>query len=575
MTTRGKGGPRFIFTIGGVLSGLGKGIVTSSIAYLLKARGYGVTAIKIDPYISIDAGTMRPAEHGEVFVTDDGGEIDQDLGNYERFLNQSLTKSHNITTGKVFQSVINKERSFYYQGRDAEMIPDVVNEIKEMILAPLGEEDFVVVEIGGTTGDLENLPFLYAAREMGREYPCVYVLVSYLPFLKTVGELKTKPTQHAVVRLRETGIVPDFLVTRGEIPLDKPRAETLGKRCFVDKEAVIDDPDTDMIYRVPLYLERQGLARKILDRFGLPRGRANVTKWRELVEKMERAETAFAKGYGESKKGVRVGLIGKYVRHGADVHRDVYLSVCEAVAHAAGYLEMKPEIVPVSSEEIEKKGDSVLDKLKLDCVILPQGWGSRGTEGKIATAGWCRRKRVPFLGLCFGMQLAVVEFMRNEVGLNKANSEEIDAEIPDPVIHIMPDQKEYLAKMKYGGTIRLGGWPCRLKEGSGLERVYKRWGTPRRQGYGGQGLKEGKGLVVRERHRHRYEVNNEYRERLEKAGMIISGTSPDGKLVEAVELPKSKHPFFVGTQFHPEYLSRPLSPHPLFLELMEIALRGA
>lgn len=549
--------PRFVFTIGGVLSGVGKGVVTASLGHLLKARGLKVTAVKIDPYISIDAGTMRPAEHGEVFVTADGGEIDQDLGNYERFIGVNFTKSHNITTGKVYQSVIDKERSFQYGGRDASFIPDVINEVKQMILANHTDEDVMLVEIGGTTGDFENIAFLYAARELGLEYKSAYVMVTYLPFLKNVGELKTKPTQHAVIRLRETGISPDFIVTRNEIPVDLPRIESIAKRCFIPKENVIDNPDADSIYKVPLVLEKAGFASKILKKLDLEDVEGDLKPWETFVNNVVGAE-----------KEIRIGLVGKYVTHGDTEHNDVYISVVEAVRHAAAHLEVKPKIIPISSEAIEKEGVQLLDNFKLDGMILPQGWGNRGTEGKISAANWAREKLVPYLGLCFGMQLACVAYARAKLGLHDANSSEVDPETTEPVIHLMPNQKEYLEKMQYGGTIRLGQWDCKILEDSVVEKAYLDASKKFDYDYFDSGNKP---LVIKERHRHRYEFNNAYRERFEKEGLRISGTSIDGELVEMIELDSKVHPFYVGTQAHPEYQSRPLSPHPLFLAFLSSA----
>lgn len=534
--------PKFVFTVGGVLSGLGKGITTASVGLLLKSAGYKVTCIKIDPYVSIDAGTMRPAEHGETFVTADGGEIDQDLGHYERFLNQDLTRYHNITTGKVFQAVIDAERHFQYAGRDAEMFPDVINEIKAQIFRVIKDEDIILVEIGGTTGDLENQPFLHAARELGKEYPAVYILVTYLPFLKNVGELKTKPTQHAVMSLRSTGIVPDFIITRNEIPIDPPRIDTLAKRAFLNPDDIIDNPDTDLIYRVPLTFNRARLAQKVLTKLKLKAKSPRLKDW-----------TSFVTNLTTAKKPVRVALVGKYVRHGSNHHRDVYVSVIEALRHAAGRLQLKLEIIPIDAARLETAGISTLAYLNPDAIVLPQGWGSRGTEGKILAAQYAREHKIPYLGLCFGMQLATIEFARHVAKLKQASSTELNPATPHPVIHIMPDQEKYLKNHQYGGTIRLGSWPCKIKPGTLLAKAYA-----------------GKKLI-HERHRHRYEFNNKYRAKLEKLGFIISGTSPDGKLVEAIELDQNLHPFFIGTQFHPEYQSRPLSPHPLFLAFLTAA----
>ncbi|MEM5792736.1 MAG: CTP synthase [Candidatus Aenigmatarchaeota archaeon] len=538
---------KFVFICGGVLSGLGKGLVTSSIGLLLKERGFKTTAVKIDPYVNIDAGTMRPAEHGEVFVTDDGGEIDQDLGNYERFLNVSLTKNNNITTGKVFLNVINNERSFKYEGRDVEIFPDVINEVKRMIVEPSKGFDFCLVEIGGTTGDVENLIFLHAARELGREYPSIYIMVTYVPFLRNVGELKTKPTQHAVAKLREVGIFPDIIITRNEIPLDKPRIETISKRCFVSEDCIFDNPDIENIYEIPLILEKNGLVKKILEKFRMKQVEPNLKKWEDFVN-----------GLKYHDKIVKVGIVGKYFIHGSTKHKDVYISVVEALKHASSKNKIGLEIVGIDSSEVEKNGVNMLKGI--DGIIVPQGWGSRGTEGKIKAIEFARVNKIPYLGLCFGMQMAVIEFARNVCGLNGANSTEVDPKTPYPVIHIMPDQEEYLKKKQYGGTIRLGSWPCRLNEKSMIYRIYKKH----------KKIEDG---IIFERHRHRYEFNNEFRVLMEKKGLVIGGVSPDGKLVESIELPESVHPFFIGTQFHPEYKSRPLDPHPLFLEFLNSCVK--
>lgn len=534
--------PRYIFVMGGVLSGLGKGLVTASIGLLLKSCGYKVNLFKIDPYLNVDAGTMRPAEHGEVFVTKDGGETDQDLGHYERFLNQDLSKDNNLTSGKIFQTIISNERAFKYEGRDVEMIPDVPNEIKKRFYQAEKGFDFMIVEIGGTTGDIENLPFLYAAREVGRERPALDVLVSYLPLLKNVGELKTKPTQHAVSFLRSTGINPDILITRSEVPLDEPRRESLSRRGFLEADAIFDDPDLNLIYDLPLNFEKEGLTKKILSKFGLLSVSPDLKDWSTFVHRLK-----------EPKGAVTIALVGKYVKHGNADHKDVYVSVLEALKHAASANQVELNVVPIESTDLKIED---LAKKNLAGLVIPQGWGSRGTEGKIEAIKLARENKIPYLGLCFGMQMAVIEYARNVVGLAKANSEEVDAKTPDPVIHVMPDQIKYLKKHQYGGTIRLGAWPAVLVKGSVIEAAYQKFGNL-------------KGDKIEERHRHRYEVNNEYRQVLEEKGLVFSALSPDGKLVEALELPKSVHPFFVGTQFHPEYQSRPLSPHPLFVSFVK------
>ncbi len=541
----------YVFVCGGVLSGVGKGIVTASLGLLLKSKGYKVTAVKIDPYMNIDAGLMRPVEHGEVFVTEDGAEIDQDLGNYERFLGIEFTKNNNITSGKVYNNIINKERAMFYGGRDVEMFPDVINEVKEMIIANVTDEDFCLVEVGGTSGDVENLPFLHAIRELGKDFPAVYIMVTYLPFLRSVGELKTKPTQHAVARIREVGVFPDFIVTRNEIPVDEPRRETIAKRCFIDIKRIIDNPDLDCIYEIPLLFEKSGFADELLVGVLSRRHRkTQIEKWRKFVENLM-----------NSPNKLKIGIVGKYVMHGNSAHKDTYISVVEAVNHAAGNLGFKPEIEMISSERYEKDQEKLKELNAFDAIIIPQGWGSRGSEGKINTIKYIRENKIPYLGLCYGMQMACIEFARNVIGLRKANSEEIDPYTKDPIIHIMPDQKEYLAKQKYGGTIRLGGWDCVLKKHSQTYQVYKRF----------NGFKDIGTDLISERHRHRYEFNESYKQKFIDSGMVISGTSPDGKLVEFIELPKKDHPFFIGTQGHPEYKSQPMKPHPLFLGLINAA----
>jgi len=550
---------KYIFVFGGVVSGLGKGVVSASIGLLLKSCGFKVNHIKIDPYLNIDAGTMRPAEHGETFVTTDGGEIDQDLGNYERFLNQSFLKDNNITSGKIYKTIIENERAFKYEGRDVEMIPDVPNEIKRRFYELEKGYDFVVVEIGGTTGDIENLPFLYAAREIGRERKTMYVMVSYVPYLKNVGELKTKPTQHAISQLRATGIMPDVLITRSESGMDEPRLETLAKRCFLDDDSIFDDPDCSSIYKVPLVLEKQGLVKKIRKHFKIKDHTINLKLWVSMVEKMDKAQ-----------KIIKIALVGKYVKSGKGNHKDVYVSVLDALKHAAINNNLKIEIEAIDSNNIEVKC------LKnYDGIVVPQGWGSRGVEGIIEAIKFARENKIPYLGLCFGMQTAVIEFARNVLGLDGANSSEVDDKTKYPVVSVMPDQEEYLKKKQYGGTIRLGSWPCKLVAKTKLSEIYKKFGDNKNAPWKTENNKNielnKNDNIVFERHRHRYEVNDKYIEQLEKAGMVISGTSPDGKLVEAVEL--KNHPFFVGTQFHPEYISRPLCPHPIFMAFVEAVKR--
>jgi CTP synthase len=543
---------KFIFTIGGVLSGLGKGITTASIGLILKQKGFSVTSVKIDPYVSLDAGTMRPVEHGETFVTADGAEIDQDVGNYERFLGVNLTRENNITTGKVFQKVIENERSFKYNGRDAEMFPDVIDEIKAQIYKPAESFDFCLVEVGGTTGDLENMPFLHAAREIGREHPSIYMMVTYLPYLKNVGELKTKPTQHAVAALRSVGIFPDFIITRNEVPLDEASRETISRRCFVDISAIFDNPDTDLVYKIVQLFEKEKIADKILSKLKIKPRPTDLGHWNKLV-----------KGLTKPKREVKIGFVGKYFSHGAGTHKDVYVSVNEALIHACGELSVRPIIVPIDSDVPVGMVEKQITESNVCGLVAPQGWGSRGTEGIIEGAKYARENKKPYLGLCFGMQLLCIEFARNVCGITDANSSEINPKTKNPVIHLMKDQEEYLKKKQYGGTIRLGEWPCEVKNGSLLWDLYHK--------YWSIGAENN---VIMERHRHRYEFNNDYKDLLEQNGLIFSGMSPDGRLVEAVELPKKIHPFMLGTQYHPEYSSKVLTPHPLFMGFVSSCLRS-
>ncbi|MFH1127684.1 MAG: CTP synthase [archaeon] len=531
--------PKFIFVIGGVLSGLGKGIVTSSVGALLKSGGYSVTAVKIDPYINIDAGTMRPTEHGEVYVTEDGGEIDQDLGNYERFLNIHVPKRNNITTGQIYLSVIEKERQLKYNGRDVEVIPDIVDEVKRRILESTDGNEFTLVEVGGTTGDIENLVFLHAVRELSREYPSVSVMVTYVPYLKNVNELKTKPTQHAMSKLREVGIYPDFVVARSEIGIDKPRRWIIAKRCFVDEEYIIDNPDLDSVYKIPQLFEKQDFGEKILEKFGMFDG-IDLSEWKKYTRMLKNAE-----------KELNIALIGKYVSHGKTDHADVYLSVLEAIKHACAHNGVRPKITQIQSTVLEEQSPEEILK-GYDCAVIPGGFGDKGIEGIITAIRYLRENDIPLLGLCLGMQLSVIEYARNACGMSGAHSTEMDPKTAYPVIDILPEQKELIKNNRYGATMRLGAYNAILKKGTIVHKLY--------------GKDE-----VSERHRHRYEVNPAYIEKLESHGLTFSGTSPDGKLMEFMELKDRK--FFVATQAHPEFKSGPLNPHPLFMGLIKACLK--
>ncbi|MBI4999509.1 CTP synthase, partial [Candidatus Gottesmanbacteria bacterium] len=477
------------------------------------------------------------------------------LGHYERFMEQSMSRVNYITTGQIYQEVIRKERAFEYNGEDVEAIPHVTDEIIRRIkLARTSENaDVVLIELGGTVGEYQNAIFFEANRIMKLKNPSdvFHIHVAYLPVLVSVGELKSKPVQTSVHTLNSLGIQPDFVFTRSEKPIDKRRRERLALFCNVTDEEIIDNPDVESIYEVPLNLERQNFSQKLFNKLGDlgDLGRVKMDQWQKMVEKMKAAD-----------KEVKIALVGKYFVTGDYMLADSYISVVEALKHAGAKLEIKPKLFWIDSEKIEKEGTGVLEGF--EGIIVPQGWGSRGIEGKIETAKFCRENKIPYLGLCFGMQMAVIEFARHVCGLKNANTGEAGVKTPYEVIHIMPDQEKYLAKRQYGGTIRLGAWPCKVLPETKLHMAYSRWQIGRR-------LKaiSHKPLAIFERHRHRYEFNDKYRKLMESKGLVISGVSPDGKLVEAIEIPG--HPFFIGTQFHPEYKSRPLSPHPLFLEFLD------
>ena len=529
-------GTKYIFVSGGVISGLGKGITAASIGLLLKSRGIKSTNLKIDMYLNVDAGTIRPQEHGEVFVTDDGIETDQDIGHYERFLGTSLHRENYMTTGMVYKAVIDRERAFGYDGEDVEAIPHVTDEIIGRIqkAAEVNNAEVVVVELGGTVGEYQNGLFFEANRIMKLKNPkdVVHVHVSYLPVIKSVGELKSKPTQQSVHVLNSMGIQQDFLIARSEQAIDQRRRERLALFCNMQDEDIIANPDMGNIYEVPLFLEEQKFSDKLIKKLGLRSRPTDLQQWRRFAGRLEKG-----------KKEVKIAMVGKYFATGNYVLKDSYICVIEAIKHACAFLRVNPVMEWINSND-------KFDLRGYDGVVVPQGWGKRGIEGKIAAVKYAREKKVPYLGLCFGMQMAVIEYARDVCGLKDANSTEIDPQTKYPVIHVMPEQKKYLENHQYGGTIRLGSWPCKTVKGTRLRKIY--------------GQEE-----ISERHRHRYEVNNEFREMLEKKGMVISGVSPDGQLVEAIELPKEKHPFFVGTQYHPEYKSRPLDPHPVFVEFIK------
>jgi CTP synthase len=527
---------KYIFVTGGVVSSLGKGITASSLGRLLKSRGVKVAVLKFDPYINVDPGTMSPYQHGEVFVTEDGAETDLDLGHYERFIDINVSRLCNVTAGQIYSSVIAKERKGEYLGGTVQVIPHVTNEIKEAIhrVAQDSEPDVVITEIGGTVGDIESLPFLEAIRQIksdvGRDN-VMYIHVTLVPFLKAAGEAKTKPTQHSVKELRGIGIQPDAIVCRSERPLSKDMEEKLALFCDIDKDAVIQAVDADSIYEIPLTLESEGLDDIVIEKLNLVCGQAQLEEWRELVHKTK-----------EPHGCIRVALVGRYI-----ALQDAYMSVNEALRHAGIAHNVSVKVDLVYSGDLENGYDAHGILKDADCILVPGGFGDRSVEGIINAITYARENKLPFLGLCLGMQLAVVEFARNVAGLN-ANSSEFDSNTPAPVIDLQPEQKN---TNDLGGTMRLGSYRCHL--------------TPETKAYAAYGENE-----IGERHRHRHEFNNDYRDILTESGMIISGLSPDGRLVEIIEL--GDHPWFVGCQFHPEFKSRPNRAHPLFRDFIGAAV---
>jgi len=527
------------------MSGIGKGVAVASIGRILKSKGYKVTAVKIDPYINVDAGTMNPIEHGEVFVTKDGDECDQDIGNYERFLDVDLTRTNYITTGRVYQAVIERERNLGYEGRCVEVVPDIPNEVISRLkkAAKANKADFVLVEIGGTVGEYQNMLFLEAARMMKLDRPkeVLFILVSYLPIPSTIGEMKTKPTQTAVKTLNTAGIQPDMILARGSVPLDEPRKRKISIFCNVQKEDVISAPDVKSIYEVPINFEKENLGNKILKKFNLKPSTNDLKDWKKLVNIIKKIE-----------KPVKIGIVGKYFETGDFTLMDSYISVIEAIKHASWHLKRRPEITWLSSEKYEKDGSLVKELKSFDGVIVPGGFGKRGVEGKIKAIEYCREEKIPYLGLCFGLQLAVVEFSRHVCGLKGAHSTEINPKTPYPVIDVMLEQKALIKDKRYGGTMRLGDFKCQLKPGTRSWQAYDQE------------------KFIKERHRHRYEVNNSFVKKLEEKGLLVAGINPERKLVEIIEV--ADHPFFVASQFHPEFKTRPLKPHPLFRDFIRAAI---
>ena len=526
---------KYVFVTGGVVSSIGKGLASASVGALLEARGLRVTHVKLDPYINVDPGTMSPYQHGEVFVTDDGAETDLDLGHYERFTTARMTRQHNFTTGRIYESVISKERRGEYLGATVQVIPHITDEIKSRVRDATEGVDIAIIEIGGTAGDIESLPFLEAVRQMKLEagpQNALNIHVTLVPYIPTAGELKTKPTQHSVKEMREIGIQPDVLLCRSQMPLSRAVKDKIALFSNVAVEAVIGAMDVNCIYEVPLMLHAEGLDDLICERLNIWSRAPELATWQRIVGRFKNAPRGT----------IKIGIVGKYVHL-----KDSYKSLHEALVHGALDNECKVELEYIDSEQVEQQGPEALLS-SLDAVLVPGGFGDRGTEGKIAAIGYARTNRIPFFGICLGMQLAVVEFARDVAGLTGANSSEFDKDTPHAVIDLMPDQRGVRLK---GATMRLGAYPCVLVAGTVAADAY---GT----------------TEISERHRHRYEFANDYREKLAAAGLVLSGTSPDKRLVEMVEL--RDHPFFVGCQFHPEFKSRPAAPHPLFARFVRAAL---
>lgn len=553
---------KYIFVSGGVLSGLGKGIASASIGLLLKSRGFRVTPVKCENYLNIDSGLINPIEHGDPFLCEDGTEADMDLGTYERFLDQNMGAQNFVTMGQIYKQVIDNERAYKYRGEDVDPVPYVTAEIIRRI-KQAGEKDraeIVIVELGGTAGEYQNVMYYEAARQMelvdiknGDGQKVIHIHVSYLPIPKHLGEPKTKPTQLSVRTLMSMGIQPDFLIARCEKEIDERRRYLLAQTCNIRSENIISSPDVESIYEVPPVFSKQELDKKILAALGLSLKKQDLSGWKKLVSSIKAKKT----------RKLIVAVVGKYFHTGKEfMLADSYAALFEALKHAAWREKINLEIKWVSAEKVEDEGE---DKFlsDVDGIIVPIGWGARGAEGKISAAGYARKNKVPYLGLCYGMQLSAIEFVRNVCGLKKANSTEIDPETPDPIFHDIPERADQMRIKSKGVAMRLGGWEFQVKKGTLLDKIYKNYKI----------YKSSEDRIGSVRHRHRYEFNNKYREIFEKNGMILSAVSVNGSFVDWIELPQLMHPFFVGTQGHPEYSSRPLKPHPIFVEFLKAASR--
>jgi len=547
---------KYIFVSGGVISGIGKGIVAASIGFLLKSAGYKVAPIKFENYLNLDAGTINPIEHGDPYLCEDGTEADMDIGSYEKFLNEDMGRDSFVTMGQIYKTVIDRERRFEYNGEDVEAIPHITDEITARInhLAKQKDADVVIVELGGTTGEYQNIFYYEASRIMTLRNPgdVIHIHVSYVPTPPHLGEPKSKPTQLSVRTLNSLGIQPDFIVTRSEKYLDQRRRDRFAVFCNMRPEDIISNPDMESVYEIPLILHEQKLDQKILQKLGLPEKQPDLTDWKKLIEKVK----------AKKEKTIEIAIVGKYFGTGEYELRDSYAALLDAIDHAAWEVGVGVKTRWINAEKVEKEG---IEKEigKPDGIIVPIGWGERGVEGKISAASYAREKKIPYLGLCYGMQLAVVAFARDILGWKDANTTEVKPDSAHPVISLMPKQEDFMKTRAYGGTMRLGSWQAVVKKGTRAYDIYQKYG----------GLIDSEKGLTSERHRHRYEFNDKYTSDFEKAGLVISARSVVENLAEIIELPESEHPFYLGTQGHPEYKSRPLSPHPIFIEFMKASAK--
>ncbi len=547
---------KYIFVSGGVISGIGKGIVAASIGFLLKSAGYKVAPIKFENYLNLDAGTINPIEHGDPYLCEDGTEADMDIGSYEKFLNEDMGRDSFVTMGQIYKTVIDRERRFEYNGEDVEAIPHITDEITARInhLAKQKDADVVIVELGGTTGEYQNIFYYEASRIMTLRNPgdVIHIHVSYVPTPPHLGEPKSKPTQLSVRTLNSLGIQPDFIVTRSEKYLDQRRRDRFAVFCNMRPEDIISNPDMESVYEIPLILHEQKLDQKILQKLGLPEKQPDLTDWQKLIEKVK----------AKKEKTIEIAIVGKYFGTGEYELRDSYAALLDAIDHAAWEVGVGVKTRWINAEKVEKEG---IEKEigKPDGIIVPIGWGERGVEGKISAASYAREKKIPYLGLCYGMQLAVVAFARDILGWKDANTTEVKPDSAHPVISLMPKQEDFMKTRAYGGTMRLGSWQAVVKKGTRAYDIYQKYG----------GLIDSEKGLTSERHRHRYEFNDKYTSDFEKAGLVISARSVVENLAEIIELPESEHPFYLGTQGHPEYKSRPLSPHPIFIEFMKASAK--